>query len=384
MEQKLYKKNSRGKIQQWTIITDGGTFYTIEGDVDGKLTTNVPTICEGKNIGKANETSPEEQAIREALSKVTKKREEGYADTIEDAHVTKREIEPMLAFGIEKCEKHLIGKKLASQPKLDGIRSVAPNSTTKVFTRNGKLVKVIPHIEDELSKLFVDLQELYPDVEAKIDGELYNHLFKADFNEIASIVKQQKPVEEDFIKSKKYVQYHIYDIDIPNLTFKERYKLLVQLIQDKGYQYLHLVETVFDLEIDSPELDVLYFEEYIPDGYEGQIIRVQDSFYENKRTKNLVKRKEFMDDEFIIRDVEEGLGTRSSMMGRLILLMKDGRIFESGCRGNFDYYRELLLNKDHYIGKMATIRFQNYTPMKEDGEGGKPRFGVCIAIRDYE
>ena len=379
MRQILYKKNSKGKIQQWEIVTEGGTFYTIEGFVDGKLTTSEPTICEGKNVGKANETSPEEQAIREALSKVTKKRDDGYADSIEEAGVTKKAIDPMLAYGIEKCEKHLKDKVLASQPKLDGIRCIAPKSGG-VFTRNGKPILAVPHIQEELKQLFQELGDL----DFKIDGELYNHDFKADFNEITSIVKQQKPTPEDFDKSEKYIQYHIYDIDIGGKTFVERYDMLETLLKDKGFKYLKLVETRFDMNIEDEKLDELYFEYYLPEGYEGQMLRVQDSFYENKRTKNLVKRKEFIDDEFVIRDVEEGVGNRSGMMGRLILLLPDGRTFEANCRGTHEYYRELLENKDYYIGKLATIRFQNYTPAKEDGTGNKPRFGVCIAIRDYE
>ena len=85
-----------------------------------------------------------------------------------------------------------------------------------------------------------------------------------------------------------------------------------------------------------------------------------------------------MDDEFKIVDIEEGTGNRSGMFGCMILEYAGGT-FEANSRGNEDYYRNLLLNKEQYIGKMATVRFQNYTP-----EEGKPRFGVVTSIRDYE
>jgi hypothetical protein len=62
----LYKYDSRGLVQEWTIEVQGNKFWTIEGVKGGKLTKSEPTVCVGKNIGRSNETTPAEQAIREA------------------------------------------------------------------------------------------------------------------------------------------------------------------------------------------------------------------------------------------------------------------------------------------------------------------------------
>jgi len=119
------------------------------------------------------------------------------------------------------------------------------------------------------------------------------------------------------------------------------------------------------------------YAEYLKDGQEGQMIRIND-VYENKRSKFLLKRKEFIDDEFRIVDISEGNGNRSGMFGRAHLITSSGIEFEANARGNVSFYEELLKNKSEYIGKMATVRYQNLTP------DGKPRFGVIITIRDYE
>jgi DNA ligase-1 len=100
--------------------------------------------------------------------------------------------------------------------------------------------------------------------------------------------------------------------------------------------------------------------------------------YENKRSKFLLKRKEFVDDEFKILEITEGKGNRSGMFGRARLVTSSGIEFEANARGNEQFYIDLLKNKKNYIGEMATVRYQNMTP------DGKPRFGVIVAIRNYD
>ena len=70
-------------------------------------------------------------------------------------------------------------------------------------------------------------------------------------------------------------------------------------------------------------LDTLYTY-YLTEGYEGQIIRY-DTPYEQKRSKNILKRKEFIDEEFDVVGVEEGLGNCAPASRR-----KHGRMV---CRG---------------------------------------------------
>jgi DNA ligase-1 len=112
-------------------------------------------------------------------------------------------------------------------------------------------------------------------------------------------------------------------------------------------------------------------------GYEGQIIRL-DKPYEHKRSKYLLKRKEFKDAEFEIVDVVEGDGQRSGTVGYCVIKLPNDKTCKSNVKGTFQYLAELLKNKKELIGKMATVKYFCETP------DGVPRFPYIIAIRDYE
>ena len=114
------------------------------------------------------------------------------------------------------------------------------------------------------------------------------------------------------------------------------------------------------------------YRQYIEEGYEGQILRVLDGEYENKRSKNLLKHKTFFDAEFKILGVEQGKGKLTGKVGRLIF---DG--FNSAVNGDHEYL-EKLYQSNELVGKMATVKYFELTPE------GVPRFPKVIAIRDFE
>ena len=100
--------------------------------------------------------------------------------------------------------------------------------------------------------------------------------------------------------------------------------------------------------------------------------------YENKRSSTLLKRKDFIDEEYTMLGYEEGKGNRSGTIKHLKFKNKDGKEFNSNVKGTFEYLTELLEQADELIGKQATIKYFNLTP------DGVPRFPYVIAIRDYE
>ena len=126
--------------------------------------------------------------------------------------------------------------------------------------------------------------------------------------------------------------------------------------------------------IKSHEEVIKHNDYFVSKGYEGVILRVPNSVYENKRSKNLLKYKTFIDDEFKIIDIVEGTGNRTGMAGNLTLQMNNGKIFNAGIRGGEDYYKQLLIDKNKYIGKLATVRYQNLSV------DGIPRFPVAVNI----
>ena len=89
----LYKQTTTGAVQTWQIIVDGNKYRTVSGQKDGKKVQNKWTVCEPKNVGKANATTGEEQAIKEAVAKHDKKLESGYHLNIENIE-KKRFYEP--------------------------------------------------------------------------------------------------------------------------------------------------------------------------------------------------------------------------------------------------------------------------------------------------
>ena len=359
----IYKKTKTGKVQEWTIEVKGNQYRTISGHTDGEKIINEWTDCDVKNAGRSNATTPEEQAIKEAEAKRKKKLESGYFESIKDINKTQY-FEPMLA---QKYEDHEIAYPVFSQPKLDGIRCIVTKDG--MFSRNGKKIISAPHIRENLEKFFKD----YPN--AILDGELYCDKFANDFNKICSLVKRTKPTDEELEESADSIQYWVYDAPVIGLldqkdSFYRRYELVSDALNKRKYISIVIVTT---LKVNNQkELNQAY-EMYMEQGYEGQMVRL-DRIYENKRSKFLLKRKEFMDEEFNILEVVEGEGNRKGTAGYMVFKNKHGRTFKSNIKGDFDYLAQLLKDKTKLVGKKATIKFFNYTP------DDVPRFPYVIAI----
>jgi DNA ligase-1 len=359
----IYKKTKTGKIQEWTIEVKGNQYRTISGHTDGEKIINEWTDCDVKNAGRSNSTTPEEQAIKEAEAKRKKKLESGYFESIKDINKTQY-FEPMLA---HKYGDYDINFPVYSQPKLDGIRCVVTKDG--MFSRNGKKIISAPHIRENLEKFFKD----YPN--AILDGELYCDKLANDFNKICSLVKKIKPTYEELQESADTIEYWIYDtaklgMINKNDFFFSRYEALRDALESNIYKKIKIVTT---LKINKQqELDEAY-EMYMDQGYEGQMVRLNKE-YENKRSKNLLKRKEFMDAEFVIEGIIEGEGNRKGTAGFMVFKNKHGKTFKSNIKGDFNYLTKVLKDKRKLIGKKATIKFFNYTP------DDVPRFPYVIAI----
>ena len=396
--QTLYKIDTTGKLREWTMIIEDACFHAVKGVVGGKMIEDKPRCCEAKNVGRSNETTPQGQAELEAQAKWQKKLDKDYALSEEEAQ-NKGYYSPMLA---QKYEDRKDGLEypLYSQPKLDGIRCIVqcvspnPHGSDDVClvakTRNGKIIDAVPHILNALKGFFIK----NPDV--ILDGELYNHDLKDNFNKITSLVRKQKPVrsatdtdasfakkEDAFEKSlgegANIIQYWIYDA--PQIgALKESVEFSTRFLDCATIllpQHDCIVPVPTSWVYDEEELNEAY-ESYINEGYEGQIVRT-DSPYENKRSKGLLKRKEFQDAEYRVVGIDEGNGTRTGTAKHLVLWCDRTQTnFNSNIKGSFEYLKEVLDNREDYIGKQATIRFFQLTP------DGIPRFPFAVGFRDYE
>lgn len=79
----IYAPNKDKSIQQWSVYVDGNIVIAEYGKLNGKLQTK-KTVCESKNVGRSNETTPEQQAVLEAESKYRDQIRKGYVENVED------------------------------------------------------------------------------------------------------------------------------------------------------------------------------------------------------------------------------------------------------------------------------------------------------------
>ena len=375
----LYKKTNTGAIQMWKISTipqhiscgEASIIVTEHGQVNGKIQTTHDLIGEGKNTGKKNATNAYQQAEAEALAKWQKQKKKGYVESIEAAEAGELDdlieggIEPMLAHSFKK-QGHKIKYPCYVQPKLDGIRCIAilKNGKCTLWSRTRKPITGVPHIAREIEQSFKE--------DIVLDGELYQHDFKSDFEKIVSFVRQDEPAE-----GHEVVQYHVYDLIMPG-SFKDRFGKLAfeTLMRKKEFKYLHAVQTVMVLE---EEQVTIWFKEFKDQGYEGCMLRNEDGQYVNKRSYDLQKVKEFDDAEFDISGIEEGRGKLAGHVGSFICKTRDGKEFLAKMSGDTSRLQEYFINHSLWKGKKLTVQYQGLT-----GANGVPRFPVGIAIRDYE
>jgi ATP-dependent DNA ligase len=179
------------------------------------------------------------------------------------------------------------------------------------------------------------------------------------------MVRKTKPKADDLVKSKELVQYHVYDVivlDRPELEFSKRELLRYEA----PLQYVRIVPTVHVPT--RTGLDSLY-EGYLEHGYEGQMVRI-DKPYENKRTKNLLKRKEFLTDEFEVVEVLEGQGNWQGCVKHFVLRLNSEKTFQAGVRGDMDTLAEMWKKQE----KPDWVTLRYFTPTPD----GVPRFPVVI------
>jgi ATP-dependent DNA ligase len=359
---KLYQRAANQKINTFEVEVQGKCFRTITGFEDGIKTESAWTCCEPKNQGKKNSTTAEEQAKKEAEALHRKKLELGFFEDINDIDKSTL-FKPMLACDFNDY-KDRIAYPVYVQPKLDGIRCIVRKDG--MWSRNGKRIISAPHIYENIKHLF----KINPDL--VLDGELYIHSSKNDFNTICSLVKKTKPTEQDLKQSAQLIEYWIYDV--PSL--KGRYDVR----KINLYQYYHIskVKIITTLLANNEDEVKKYYGQFVNDGFEGIMVRINEGNYENKRSKNLLKYKTFFDNEYTILEVHEGKGRLQNKVGQMLFKTEEGKEFYSTVNGTEEYLTELWNQKTNLIGQQATIKYFELT------EDGVPRFPKVIAIRNYE
>jgi len=344
----LYKKDTKGKIRSLTICTLNGELTQKSGIVGGKIVVHT-SLSKPKNIGKSNETTSQEQAILEATSKIKSKLDEGYYDSICAAE-KEVVILPMLAKSFDKESEKIDWSEVYVQPKLDGMRCIMNND--KMLSRKNKLIDTLPHISEDYSLPIVDY----------LDGELYAH--GLSFQENMKLIKKNRSESVN-------VKYHVYDMVLPRLSFKERYIILENMLKSLDSKNFELVPT---FPVKSMEEVKKYHSQFIAEGYEGTMIRWGSEGYKvNGRSSSLLKYKDFKDLACKVVDVVPS--DKNPEQG-VVECEFAGERFRCGMKFSHEERKAILTMKDTYIGQIAEIRFFEWT------DGKIPRFPVCVGFRE--
>jgi ATP-dependent DNA ligase len=385
----LYKIDKLGRTSMWRIYVIDDEYFRESGIKGGKVKQYAPVRAVPKNVGRANETTGNNQALFEAYSEWKHKKDQLYTEgvnetektgAVEDATVGNR-LRPMLA------EKWTERKKYAkfpgaTSPKLDGVRVMIyknSNGDIVMVSRLGKEYQHMNGIREEAHRVIEQFDVV-------LDGELYSH--NIPFNAISGAVRSQnKPSKFDDV-----LEYYVFDLWVPgnpSMPYKERMDLLRKVCGVGSFKRIRFLfyETVNDEnEISRKHTD------YVAQGYEGLIFRNLDGQYKlGRRVNDLMKYKEFEDKEFEVVDVIEGSGTEAGA-AIFVCVTDDGKDrFNVRPRGSIEKRRQQLKKKNNYIGKRLTVRYQPLT--REDV---LPRFPVgikfdpkteeisAVDIRDYE
>ena len=276
---------------------------------------------------------------------------------------------PMLAYPVS--DKPIdYSKPTFMQPKLDGVRCVIQANPDEgeitAYSRTGKEWKNIDHILFNLKPWF----QLNPNV--ILDGELYNHDLKDDFEKIISLVRKTKPTSEDRVESAENVQFHCYDIIDETMTFEERKTFITQAVPRN-----HCVKHVHTMQLSSHENALTFHESYKAGGYEGSILRTNDT-YQCKRSHSLRKFKDFHDTEATITGWVEGKGKRVGTIGKFMAVDTDGNKFGMPVMDKFEYLQNNFKEMQGWVGKTATFTYFERT------KAGSYRHPLFKCIRDYE
>jgi DNA ligase-1 len=257
------------------------------------------------------------------------------------------------------------------QPKLDGVRCLF--TAKGAFSRANNQFMNVDHIEQALKPFFAK------NPTAVLDGELYNHGLKDDFEKIISLVKKKKPTDNDKAEAAELVQYHVYDV--ASMTIAP-YSLRFNFIQDLTYTYpICKVDTqvALDFVLDYDEALEAH-KKNLKLGYEGSIYRSFEGRYKGTRSWDLMKFKDFHDDEATIIGYDIGQGKREGTLGKFIMMDDDGNEF--GCPPGKGYnYKDLanmLDNITDYIGERATFTYFERT------KAGSYRHPHYKCLRNYE
>lgn len=418
LKQTLYARDSKGKILEWSVATEEvGLNVNIRisyGEFEGSKAIKWRSNIKGKNIGKANETSPIKQAESDCESLIKRQVDKGYMSlgmlgieafegnllALLETHLPKYRqdasgnIKPMKAQQYYRSKKNwtdptgkvwtdrkyyyiLNGHAIKEpnsvitkfpcmgQPKINGVRAtiIEENGKHIIKSKEG-LIYNLPHITRYLDdRMLLNSR----DTPLVLDGELYIH--GESLQSISSAVKAANLLT-------LYLKFVMFDVAIQDYTNLERWQQVKEIHNaiDGLNCPFELIQTT---KLTSDTHAQKFTDLCIKNGYEGIICRDMEAHYKfGSRPTTMTKLKRAISAEFKIINVlpQEIDSTKANFE----CITKNGERFAVDPKGTDEYKRSILNSPDEFIGKNLTITFYEYTDI------GKPLHLLEAVVRDYE
>jgi ATP-dependent DNA ligase len=370
----LYKHDSKGCERQWGVEAVGAHVIVSHGLKGGKLVDQI-TTCTPKNVGKANETTAEQQAELEAAAKHRIQIErEDYHEDIEQAGLQHR---PMLAQDYLKVPHQVDWLCTVGQAKLDGLRlSYGYRYPTDLdrcnghefMSRKGEVYQ-LPHLEAACNDLFWEVNASLgltgsgPHCD-ELDGEIYKHGWP-----LQRILSAGRRLQDDTAQ----LEFYLFDLVIAGMPFEERHALLTECMESIAPAYGGLLKLVLCHPCSS-EADAIKLQGwYMKHGFEGAMLRHIDSEYAvGQRSSDLFKFKVFQDCECKI------IAVWKDKNGNAMLTCEFGpekHLFNCTPKRSHGERKAMLHQKEQLIGAWITVKYQDLTV------DGLPSFPVGLAVR---
>ena len=398
--QELFKKNKNGKIQTWRAIVysddpDSAYMYTVYGQQNGKIQESVPVLIKGKNVGKKNETTPWEQALKEMQSKINKKIKTGFCFDLGDINNVLIKAQKYKTYNVSG---HKINYPAFAQPKLDGhnalihVSIINGEPNVHILSRESEPINFLDHIREDLlrsqwfrpgcipdspipaeSNTACDDPKYY-DTDFYLNGELYRH--GMPISTIQHLVSKKKSATDEELQEMTQIQFHVFDcfsMKDMNIGYRDRYGLMLQL--NENSPGINSVILVNNHVVNSKDEADSLLEQYITENYEGIMIKNLDSVYKlDTRISDIVKLKPYSDREYEIVGFHSGKGKYENAI-IFELITEDNRPFNSIMKGTIKQREEMLNKGDQLIGLFLKVKYIRLSP------DGIPQEPVGLSLR---
>jgi len=358
----LYGKDSAGSLKIWEVSTKGNRISVRHGKLGSSKIQEKVTVCEAKNVGRANQSSDVEQAEIEALAKWVKQKKKGYFETKEEA-LDSVDKTPMKAQNYNKYA-HKVVFPCVMQPKLNG-RRLMLDEHGNGQSKQGEVNHTLPHWE-------ADLQLLREAglLQQGLDGEVFEKYQKQGGLSLQEIQSAYLKPNENTHRLK----YHVYDIPSDQMTQEERTLKLDEIdcfIKDSGIKSIVVVEAYC---CNIEQTGDVFYKKWLEQGAEGAVYRNLDAGYQfGKRSYDLIKRKPRETAEAIV------LSSRIDKNGEGVLscMLENGVEFD--CKMRVDSHPEINYRK--HQESLALINQFIEFEYEELSDSGVPTKPVGVGVR---